>query len=96
MLSGSFDFQYQDNVFTIPGFMVWMAVIYALGGSLIGHFLGRSMSPLNYAQQRLEANFQRLAKTAHVPTTPTNASKKIFSSSLPTPWASAWVCSMPW
>jgi putative ATP-binding cassette transporter len=58
MLSGSFDFYYQDNVFTIPGFMVWMALIYALGGSLIGHFLGRSMSPLNYAQQRLEANFR--------------------------------------
>ena len=57
-LSGSFDFHYQDNVFTIPGFMVWMALIYAMGGSLIGHFLGRSMSPLNYAQQRLEANFR--------------------------------------
>jgi putative ATP-binding cassette transporter len=57
-LSGSFDFHYQDYVFTIPGFMVWMALIYALGGSLIGHFLGRSMSPLNYAQQRLEANFR--------------------------------------
>jgi putative ATP-binding cassette transporter len=58
VLSGSFDFHYQENVFTIPGFMVWMALIYALGGSLIGHFLGRSMSPLNYAQQRLEANFR--------------------------------------
>ncbi len=57
-LSGSFDFHYQDYVLTIPGFMVWMALIYALGGSLIGHFLGRSMSPLNYAQQRLEANFR--------------------------------------
>ena len=58
MLSGSFDFHYQDYVFTIPGFMVWMALIYALLGSLIGHFLGRSMSPLNFAQQRLEANFR--------------------------------------
>ncbi len=58
MLSGSFEFHHQDYVFTIPGFMVWMALIYALGGSLIGHFLGRSMSPLNYTQQRLEANFR--------------------------------------
>jgi len=57
-LSGSFDFHYQDTVFTIPGFMVWMALLYALLGSLIGHFLGRSMSPLNFAQQRLEANFR--------------------------------------
>ena len=58
MLSGSFDFHYQDYVFTIPGFMVWMALLYAIFGSLIGHFLGRSMSPLNFAQQRLEANFR--------------------------------------
>ena len=57
-LSGSFDFHYQDYVFTIPGFMVWMALLYALGGSLIGHFLGRSMAPLNFNQQRLEANFR--------------------------------------
>jgi putative ATP-binding cassette transporter len=57
-LSGSFDFHYQDTVFTIPGFMVWMALLYAMLGSLIGHFLGRSMSPLNFAQQRLEANFR--------------------------------------
>lgn len=58
MLSGSFDFHYQEYEFTIPGFMVWMALLYALFGSLIGHFLGRSMSPLNFAQQRLEANFR--------------------------------------
>ena len=57
-LSGSFEFSYQDNAFTIPGFMVWMALLYALLGSLIGHFLGRSMSPLNFTQQRLEANFR--------------------------------------
>jgi vitamin B12/bleomycin/antimicrobial peptide transport system ATP-binding/permease protein len=38
VLSGSFDFHYQEYVFTIPGFMVWMALIYALCGSLIGHF----------------------------------------------------------
>lgn len=57
-LSGSFDFHYQDVVFTIPGFMVWMALLYASCGSLIGHFLGRSMAPLNFNQQRLEANFR--------------------------------------
>ena len=58
VLSGSFDFHYQDYVFTIPGFMVWMALLYALCGSLIGHFLGRSMATLNFNQQRLEANFR--------------------------------------
>ena len=38
--------------------MVWMALAYALTGSLIGHLIGRSMASLNFAQQRLEADFR--------------------------------------
>jgi putative ATP-binding cassette transporter len=38
--------------------MVWMALLYSVGGSVIGHFLGRRMAPLNFTQQRLEANFR--------------------------------------
>ena len=38
--------------------MVWMALAYALAGSLIGHFIGRSMASLNFTQQRLEADFR--------------------------------------
>jgi putative ATP-binding cassette transporter len=44
--------------YNIPGFMVWMALAYALAGSLIGHFIGRSMASLNFTQQRLEADFR--------------------------------------
>lgn len=58
MMSGGFNFFIGENEFTIPGFMVWMALLYSVGGSIIGHFLGRRMAPLNFQQQRLEANFR--------------------------------------
>jgi vitamin B12/bleomycin/antimicrobial peptide transport system ATP-binding/permease protein len=57
-LSGGFSFQWQGSAYEIPGFMVWMALAYALGGSLIGHWIGKSMASLNFAQQRLEADFR--------------------------------------
>ena len=58
MLSGGFSFVVSGYEITIPGFMVWMALLYSVGGSVIGHFLGRRMAPLNFTQQRLEANFR--------------------------------------
>ena len=57
-LSGGFSFEVAGATYNIPGFMVWMALFYALGGSLIGHMIGRSMASLNFAQQRLEADFR--------------------------------------
>jgi len=57
-LSGGFSFDVAGESYNIPGFMVWMALSYALAGSLIGHFIGRSMASLNFAQQRLEADFR--------------------------------------
>lgn len=57
-LSGGFSFNVAGNDYNIPGFMVWMALFYALGGSLLGHFIGRKMAGLNFAQQRLEADFR--------------------------------------
>jgi putative ATP-binding cassette transporter len=57
-LSGGFSFDVAGETYSIPGFMVWMALAYALAGSLIGHFIGRSMASLNFAQQRLEADFR--------------------------------------
>ena len=58
LMSGGFSFVYQGYEYTLPGFMVWMALLYSVGGSVIGHFLGRRMAPLNFAQQRLEADFR--------------------------------------
>ena len=57
-LSGGFSFSLSGDEYNIPGFMVWMALVYALSGSLIGHFIGKSMASLNFAQQRYEADFR--------------------------------------
>ena len=57
-LSGSFSFDAGGHAYTIPGFMVWAALAYCIAGSLITHFIGRPQIPLNFAQQRYEADFR--------------------------------------
>lgn len=57
-LSGSFAFSFNGSDYTIPGFMVWMAVVYALAGSVITHYVGRPLIQLNFQQQRVEADFR--------------------------------------
>jgi len=42
----------------IPGFLVWVALIYAVLGTLVTHFIGRVLTALNYDQQRYEADFR--------------------------------------
>ncbi len=57
-LSGSFGFHLGGEEYNIPGFMVWMAVLYCLAGSVISHYIGRRQIPLNFEQQRVEADFR--------------------------------------
>jgi putative ATP-binding cassette transporter len=57
-LSGAFDFSFNGGRFEIPGFMVWMAVLYCVAGSVLTHFIGRPLIGLNFQQQRLEADFR--------------------------------------
>ena len=57
-LSGAFSFDLGGNSFTIPGFMVWMAVLYCLVGSVLTHYIGRAQIALNFEQQRREADFR--------------------------------------
>jgi vitamin B12/bleomycin/antimicrobial peptide transport system ATP-binding/permease protein len=57
-LSGSFSFSYAGSEYLVPGFMVWMALVYSLAGSVITHYLGRPQIGLNFEQQRLEAEFR--------------------------------------
>ena len=57
-LSGSFAFTLNGNDFSIPGFMVWIAVLYCLAGSVITHYVGRKQISLNFEQQRREADFR--------------------------------------
>ncbi|HEY9096481.1 MAG TPA: ABC transporter ATP-binding protein/permease [Hydrogenophaga sp.] len=57
-LSGAFSFSFNGESHNIPGFMVWMAVLYCLVGSVITHYIGRPQIALNFKQQRKEADFR--------------------------------------
>jgi putative ATP-binding cassette transporter len=57
-LSGAFDFKFNGASYEIPGFMVWMAVLYCVVGSVLTHYIGRPLIPLNFQQQRVEADFR--------------------------------------
>ncbi len=57
-LSGGFAFTMGGSSYNIPGFMVWMAVLYCAVGSLLTHYIGRPQIRLNFEQQRVEADFR--------------------------------------
>lgn len=42
----------------VPGYLVWAAFIYAVGGTLLTHLIGRPLVGLNFNQQRFEADFR--------------------------------------
>jgi vitamin B12/bleomycin/antimicrobial peptide transport system ATP-binding/permease protein len=42
----------------IPGYLVWVALLYALLGTMLTHLIGRVLIGLNFNQQRLEADFR--------------------------------------
>ena len=42
----------------IPGYMVWVALAYAVVGTVLAHWVGRALIPLNFNQQRVEADFR--------------------------------------
>jgi putative ATP-binding cassette transporter len=43
---------------TIPGYMVWVALVYAAGGTWLAVKIGRPLVKLNFDQQRYEADFR--------------------------------------
>ena len=43
---------------SIPGYMVWVAVVYAVVGTWLTHVIGRPLIGLNFNQQRFEADFR--------------------------------------
>ncbi|RYX89764.1 MAG: ABC transporter ATP-binding protein/permease [Comamonadaceae bacterium] len=57
-LSGAFDFNIGGTGYSVPGFMVWMALLYCVAGSIVTHYIGRPQIRLNFEQQRYEANFR--------------------------------------
>jgi putative ATP-binding cassette transporter len=44
--------------FAIPGYLVWAALLYAAIGTGLTHWIGWRLIPLNFWQQRLEADFR--------------------------------------
>jgi vitamin B12/bleomycin/antimicrobial peptide transport system ATP-binding/permease protein len=46
------------STYAIPGYLVWAALIYAIGGTAITHLVGRPLIGLNFDQQRYEADFR--------------------------------------
>ena len=46
------------NEFHIPGYLVWGALIYAVFGTVLTHWIGSPLVMLNFQQQRFEADFR--------------------------------------
>ena len=57
-IGGPLTFTLGGTEVTIPGYMVWVAVLYALVGSVLTHFVGRRLIGINYQQERYEADFR--------------------------------------
>ena len=43
---------------TVPGYMVWAALVYAIAGTWLTNLIGRPLVRLNFNQQRYEADFR--------------------------------------
>ncbi|MBP2291700.1 ABC transporter ATP-binding protein/permease [Azospirillum rugosum] len=57
-LSGSLTVPLFGMEVAIPGYMVWVALLYAVGGTWLAHKIGRPLARLNFDQQRYEADFR--------------------------------------
>lgn len=69
-ISGTLSFEVAGHDVEIPGYMLWLALIYAVIGSAIAHWIGKPLIGLNFLQQRREADFRfgltRLREDAEV------------------------------
>ena len=57
-LSGALAIPLGARSFEIPGYMVWVALVYAIVGTWLTHKLGKPLILLNFNQQRFEADFR--------------------------------------
>lgn len=57
-LSGSLDIPLGETVLSVPGYMVFVTLIYSVVGTWLAHKVGRKLIRLNYDQQRFEADFR--------------------------------------
>ncbi|STZ76719.1 ABC transporter ATP-binding protein/permease [Bergeriella denitrificans] len=57
-LSGTHTFNIMGHDITVTGYLVWIAVVYALFGSIFTQVIGKKLHELNYRQQKFEADFR--------------------------------------
>ena len=57
-LSGTLTVPLGGSSLSLPGYMVWAAILYAIGGTWLTHWIGRPLVGLNYDKQRCEADFR--------------------------------------
>jgi putative ATP-binding cassette transporter len=57
-LSGAATIPLGTMQITIPGYMVWAALVYAIAGTWLTNRIGRPLVRLNFNQQRYEADFR--------------------------------------
>ncbi len=57
-VSGPISFTLSGHFFTVPGYMVWFAILYAGLGSLLIWRVGKPLVRLGFEQERYEANFR--------------------------------------
>lgn len=57
-LSGPLSFAFAGYQWTIPGYMLWFALAYAVVGSALVWWVGKPLVPQNFARQRFEADFR--------------------------------------
>lgn len=57
-LSGALEFPIGGNTYVLYGYMVWVALGYAVVGTWLAHKIGKPLVGLNFNQQRFEADFR--------------------------------------
>lgn len=57
-LSGAVTVPLLGHEIEIPGYMVWVALLYAIAGTWLTHRIGKPLARLNFEQQRYEADFR--------------------------------------
>ena len=58
LLSGSLEIPFGGTTYVIYGYMVWVAIVYAIAGTWLTHKIGKPLIPLNFNQQKYEADFR--------------------------------------
>jgi len=57
-LSGSLNFSFAGSEWVVPGYMVWVAIVYSVIGTWLTHKIAKRLIPLNFEQEKSEADFR--------------------------------------